>query len=72
MKRAQALLLQPGDSVRVIPLYNMSERLPNKVPVPAPVLSIRDVQGGCESGVLVKLATNSGRTVELDAGWLEA
>lgn len=71
LTKAKALLIKPGSLVNLDPSYNKGERPPNKILTPTEALSVREA-GGCQTGVLIAVKTQSGSLVELDAGWFKA
>ena len=63
--------VKPGDMLRVIPLWNNTERGPNCIHVPCKVRAVlRDVHG-CQSGVMFTVSTKGGSDRTLDAGWFQ-
>jgi len=61
--------IKPGDALKPDPLWNESVAThAKKLKVPAIVL---DTEGrkGCQSGLMLKVKTESGATTWLDAGW---
>jgi hypothetical protein len=58
-----------GQVLKPIPLYNHSEREPNRLPATTEVLEIEACRS--QSGIRFKVMTKSGGTVWLDAGWFE-
>lgn len=70
MNRAQAESVDVGDEVSVDDLWNRTERPPNQIPVPTPVLEV--VRGRSQTGISFTVATQGGGRKTLDAGWFVA
>jgi hypothetical protein len=63
--------VRPGDMLFVNPLWNISERGPNCLPVPCKVWAVQRGVRGCQSGVLFTVRTKGGNDRTLDAGWFQ-
>lgn len=70
MHRQQALNIKTGDKLDPIGLWNASERV-RKLLYPTEVLDVRH-EGGCQTGVMLKVRFTNGAEGYLDAGWFNA
>ena len=61
-------MINTGDMVRVIDLWNKTERPPNQIEVPTMVLDTKPDE--CQSGLMVKVMCKSG-PIFLDSDWFE-
>lgn len=61
--------VQVGQMLQPLPLYNQTEREPNRLATPTKVLGVESCV--CQSGVRFEVQTRSGGLVRLDAGWFE-
>lgn len=59
-----------GDMLEPDPLWNKTEREPNRMDVPTMVLGISEAVS--QSGVLFEVRTKGGFTRHIDAGWFKA
>lgn len=61
------LQIKAGDSLSPIPLWNQTERPPNRLPSVTPVLEV--VRATSQTGVLLRVKNLGGNDQWLDAGW---